>query len=164
MFVVIGFTAQHAAYGIDLRIAEIRLPGQLEHPFALGVAEELTPCVEQFEGVPLAGIVRGGDDDAAVGVVGSDCEFHARGGAEPDVDDVGAAAQERAFDQVADQRARDAGVAADDDTKSFARVLGGGETDVCGGEFDDVERREVVACRASDGAADARNGFDKGHV
>lgn len=52
------------------------------------------------------------------------------------------AAEQRAFDDVADHFARNTGVAAHDDFEPFPGCGFGDETHVGGGEFNDIERSE----------------------
>ena len=108
--------------------------------------------------------MRGGDDDTAVGLFRDDGHFGSRGGAQPDVDDIGAAGQKGSFDEIRDHFARNPGVASYDYGKFFARCAAGDQTHVGRGEFHDIGRRQILPRGASDGAPDARNGFDKSHV
>lgn len=164
MALVVGFPHEDPPEGAGRRKGERIVRSQRQHPLAGGIAEELAPAVEQFQGVPLAGIVRSGDDDAAVGPVVGDGQFRARSGAETDADDIGAAAHERALDEPFDHRARNARVAPDDDGKFFAGTGLGDATHVGRRESHDVDRREVVARRAADRTPDARNGLDECHI
>ena len=164
MFVVEILAGDDVSDLVDRGVVERLLLGHGEDLLALDVGEEFTVVVQQFEGVPLAGIVRGGEDDAAVGLAGDDGHLGAGRGAESDVDDVGAAGEQRTLDQIHDQFARQAGVAADDDGEFLARIAACDQARIGGREFHDVERRKVLASGASDGATDSRNGFDKRHV
>lgn len=76
-----------------------------EHLVAGFLVEELAFAVEQLQGVPLAGVVGGGDDDAAVGSAHADGKFGGRRGGESDVDYVVAVAHECAADYVLDHLA-----------------------------------------------------------
>ena len=153
--VVEVFPKYYLTQSINRGVVECLLLGQREDAFALGVIEELTVLVEQLERIPLLGVMRGGDNDAAVGLVCNYCHLGARGGAESDVDDVGAASHECAFDDVVDHGARDAGVAADNDCETFASVLLAHEANVRRCELDDVDRGQVVALCAADRTSDA---------
>ena len=57
---------------------------------ALFRIEKFSLTVEQFQGVPLLGVVAGGEDDASVGLVVDHHHFHGRGGGQPQVDHVDA--------------------------------------------------------------------------
>ena len=109
-------------------------------------------------------VMRGGDDDAAVGLLADHGHLGPGGGAQPDVDDVRAAGQQGPFHEVRDHFARNTGVASYDYGKFFARIAAGDQAHVGRGEFDDVGRRQVLARGSADRAADARNGFDECHV
>ena len=164
MLVVEILARQHMADGVDRGVVVILLLGHGQHLLALGVVEKLAVGVQQFQGVPLAGVVRGGDDDAAVGLLADHGHLGPGGGAQPDVDDVRAAGQQGPFHEVRDHFARNTGVASYDYGKFFARIAAGDQAHVGRGEFDDVGRRQVLARGSADRAADARNGFDECHV
>ena len=155
---------QHMTDGVDGGVVEILLLGHGQHLLALGVVQKFAVGVEQFQGVPLAGVVRGGDDDAAVGFLGDDGHLGSRSGTQPDVDDVGTAGQQGPFHEVRDHFTRNTGVASYDYGKFFARSTAGDQAHVGRGEFYDVGRRQVLARGSADRAADARNGFDECHV
>ncbi len=97
--------------------------------------------------------MRCGNDDTAVGVVGDDGHFGSGRRAEPDIDYVDAAAQQRALDQIVDHSARDAGVTTNDDGKTTAGALLREEAHVGRGELDDIDRCKVVARHAAYGSA-----------
>ena len=149
---------------VDFGIGEILLLGHRKHTLALGVAQKLTLAVEQLQGVPLARVVRCGDDDAAVGLVRDDGHLDPRRGAQADVYHIRTARQQGAFDQVGDHLARNPGVAADNYGKFFARIAAGGETGVGRGELHHVGRRQVPGLGPSHGAPDAGNGFNQCHI
>ena len=50
---------------VHVGIEEILFLGDSQHGFSLCVVEEFTFAVEQFQCVPVAGVVRSGDDDAS---------------------------------------------------------------------------------------------------
>ena len=85
---------------------------------------------------------------AMAGVVGDDGHFGSGRRAEPDIDYVDAAAQQRALDQIVDHSARDAGVTTNDDGKTTAGALLREEAHVGRGELDDIDRCKVVARHA----------------
>ena len=164
MLVVVRFPRNDLADMVHIRENEVFVFGQCQHPLALGVAQKFSIGIQELQGVPLAGIVRCGDDDAAVGPVRRNGQFGPRSGAEPDVYYIRTAAEQRAFDDVADHFARNTGVAAHDDFEPFPGCGFGDETHVGGGEFNDIERSEVLRRRAADRSPDAGNGFDESHV
>ena len=61
--VVFGVMAE----SIDIGIVEVFGFGNLQHLVAFSGVEEFALLVEEFEGVPMTGVVAGGDDDAATG-------------------------------------------------------------------------------------------------
>ena len=164
MLVVVRLPRNDLADMVHIRENETLVFGQRQHPLALGVAQKFSLGIQELQGVPLAGVVRCGDDDAAVGPVRRNGQFGSRRSAESDVHYVRAATQQRAFDDVADHFARNTGVAAHDDFEPFPGCGFGDETHVGGGEFNDIERGEVLRRRAADRPPDAGNGFDESHV
>ena len=68
--------------------------------------------VEQLEGVPLLGIVRGGQDDASVSLLEDHGHLHSGGGGQAGVDHVYSAGPQGAADDLVHHWTRDAGVAA----------------------------------------------------
>ncbi len=119
--------------------------GQPQHLATFGIIEELPLSVQQFESVPLPGIVARGDDDAAVGPFGHDRHLHARRRAKPEVDHIHSAPDQSTFHKAVDHLARDTGIApyghhrpARGDTAQYPLRISGGKTDHIG-------RRQVVA-------------------
>ena len=138
--------------------------GHCQHLLALGIVEELAALVEQLQGVPLSGVVRCGDDDAAVGLVRNHGHLRAGGCAEPYVDDIDTCAEERALHKVFDHRAREAGIATNNHGDAFAAVLIFDKTCVCRCELNNIYGREVVRGFASYRSTNARNGFNECHI
>ena len=152
---------------IDLRETELLARGEVQHRLAFHRRKELTLVVEELEGVPLARVVAGGQDDAAVGLCEEDGHFGGRGGGETALHHVDAAAHEGPDDELFHHVAGQAGVLSDHNLVAgavrmrFPLRKGGG---VGGRELDDVDGSECVARCATDGAADAGYGFDQGHT
>ena len=152
--------AQTVYFGIRIVIGLCRA----EDFGALFRIEKFSLAVEQFQGVPLLGVVAGGDDDASVGLMVDYHHFHGRGGGEPQVDHVDAHPGEGRGNQGVYHRSRDAGIAPHYDPKAvFPGIFFQKPGPVGGGEFYRVERGEVVVCPTSDGAPDAGNGFYQCH-
>ena len=116
-------------------IIEILAGCNVEHLCTFGCRQELALVIEQFEGIPLAGIVGSGDDDATVGSCHADGQFSGRGGGIADVDDIEAHAHQGAAYHILDHLARNASVAAHDDLPAVSCFfldecgIGGGELD-----------------------------------
>ena len=163
MALVVRLARNDVTDAVDFGIGEILLLGHRKHTLALGVAQKLTLVVEQLQGVPLARVVRRGDDDATVGLVRRDGQLRSGRGAEPDVHHVDAAAEQRSLDQIGHHFTRYAGVAADDDGQLPTGVALGNQTGVGRRELHHVERREVVARMSSDGSPNAGDGFNQSH-
>ena len=85
---------------VDLGEGERLGGGEVQDGLAFHGGEELTLVVQELEGVPLARVVAGGQDDAAIGLGEQDGHLGGRGGGETALDDVDAAAHEGAHDQL----------------------------------------------------------------
>ena len=151
---------------VDLREGELLGGGEVQDGLAFHGGEELALVVQELEGVPLARVVAGGQDDAAVGLREEDGHFRGGRGGEAALDDIDTAAHEGSDDELLHHVARQTGVLADDDLvagtvrlRLALRQRGG----VSGREFDDVNGSERVARCATDGAADAGYGFNQSH-
>ena len=168
-------------HGIDVRLREILLRqrpdpvdvheievfrfGHLLQGLSFGIGQELALFIEEFQGVPLLGVMRGGEDDTAVGVFEADGHFRRGRGSQSGVDHVDAAGKERAGDHVVHHLSGDTGVAADNHfIPVFSREFQQELTGIGCREFDNVERGESVADRAADGTPDTGNGLDECHI
>jgi len=120
--------------------------GDAEHFLAFGVAEEFAVFVEQFEGIPLFGVMRGGENQAAASVLGHNGDFSRRRRGEADIDDVEAHRDEGSDDDVRDHLARETGVAADNDGVARAGCCLFDEFGICSRKLDDVDGGESVTC------------------
>ena len=99
---------------VHIGILESLFLGYAKHLVAFFLVEELTLAIEQLQGIPLARIMRGGDDDAAVGTAHANGQLGGRRGGQSDVDDVVAIAHQSSANHVLHHLARDAGIAAND--------------------------------------------------
>ena len=115
MTAVVAVVDSQGAQLVNFCIVKVLGLGDAEHFGTVGSCQEFPLAVEQLQGVPLAGIMRGGDDDAAVGAGHADSQFGGGGGGVADVDDIVAHAHEGAHDDVAYHEAGDAAVATNDD-------------------------------------------------
>ena len=148
----------------EVEVARFR---EVQDGLAFGRGEEFAVLVEQLEGVPLARVVAGGQDDAAVCAGEADGQLRGRGGGEAALHHVHAAGHEGAADELLDHRAAEARVAADDHLVALAAVRGGlahlQARTVCIGELNDIDGGQGLAGGTADGAADAGNGFNQCH-
>lgn len=133
---------------------------QSEHLVAFGCVDELALLVEELECVPMAGVVAGCDDDAAIGLVLYYRHFGGRGGGEACFDNIDAHALKGSYYKTVDHGAGKTGVASYYEGESLPVVLALEEGGECGGELDNVDGAESIACGTADGAADTRYGFD----
>ena len=151
--VVLDLTAQV----IDVGIVKVLLLGQAQHLAALSVGEELPAVVQQLEGIPLAWVVAGGDDDAATGALAHHGQLGRGCGGQPDVNHIKAHARQRPHHGVEHHAPRQAGIAPDDDGAGLDRRRAEHQRGKSRCKLDDIERRETVTGLAADGAAYSRN-------
>ena len=157
----VGVVFLLASQMIHIGAVEIFGFGKPEHLLALGVGQELAVVIEQLQRIPLLGVVRGSDDDAATGFLAHYSQFGGRRCGQPDVDNVEAHAREGAHHQVEHHPARHTGVAAHHDNIRADRAVTPHKGGIGRSEFHNVERRQSVACAAPDGAANSRNRFNQ---
>ena len=107
---------------VDIGIVEAFLLSHIEHLLAFGGVEKLALAVEQLQGVPLAGVVAGGDDDAAVGLTHAHGQLGGRRRGKADIEHVAAHAHKGATHHVTHHRTGNTPVTANDNLQlsSFA--------------------------------------------
>ena len=166
MALVEGVVFDIFAQMVHIGILEVLSLGNTEYLVAILLVEELSLAVEQLEGIPLAGVMGGGNDDAAVGSAHAHSQFGGGGGGESDIDDVVAIAHEGTADHILDHLAGNAGVTANDNAaagfsplslsplSSFLSPLNKGS--IGGYKLHDVQWIQRIAGRASDRTTDAR--------
>ena len=154
------------AQRVDTGEVEPALLRQVDDCLALGGRQEFALVVEKLEGVPLAGIVGGGDDDTAVSLGEQDGHLGRRRRCKSALDDIDAATDQRPDHKLFDHIARDACILADHDLVAFSVRPGlpGWKcraVSVC--KLYNVNRGEGLSGCSSDRSANAGNGFDKCH-
>ena len=78
----------HMSQVIHLRKREVFGLSNRQHFLAFRIIEELTLLVEQFQGVPLFGVMAGRQDDASCGMLAGDRQLGRRSGCQTDVHHV----------------------------------------------------------------------------
>jgi len=124
--------------------------------------------VEEFEGVPLDGVVRGGEDDAPVRPFTRHGHLDGGRGGQPQVEDVNPHAHQGTGHQALDHVARGTGIPPDHDEgprPPFPR----GESvqdpaSVAHRGAHDIGGRQVVVFGTADGAAEPGDAADEGHA
>ena len=139
MALVAGAVGDDLAHLVYFGIVEVFVLGYSQYLGSVGGCKELSFLIKQFQGVPLAGIVRCGDDDTTVSLVPTYCQFCGRGGCIADVNDIIAHANKGSADHITNHGTADTAVASDNDftTTAFC-VLPGDKGGVCCGEFNNV--------------------------
>ena len=140
---------------VHVSIVKVLGFSQAEHLLALGIGKEFTVMVEQFEGIPLFGVMRSGNDDTPTGMLAHDCQLGSRRCRQSDVDHIKAHTHERADNGIQHHAARQTGVTSHDDDVGLDGRIATHEGSVSRSEFDDIERREAVTGFPADGAANA---------
>ena len=152
-----------AAEVVYIGEGEVLLVGDAHYFGGFFGRKELTLLVEELQGVPLARIVTGGDDDAAHGALHRHGELGGRRRGKADVEYIEAHAHEGAAHYVRYHFARYAGVAAHYDFAAVGADMFFSETGVGRNRLGDVDGAERVARFAADSTAEAGDGFDQCH-
>ena len=153
---VVGFHHVIAEAG-DRRIFDGAALEQGQEGVAVGLRDELALVVEQLQGIPLARIVAGCQDDPPAGPFFRNGHFDRRRGRQPQVDDRDAQCAQGIDHQVADDLSRNAGVTTDHHLGRTAALQQ--PIAVGGGALDDVLRGQVLAGPAADRSTYSGNGF-----
>ena len=114
MFFEITFSLPVGPQLMHPGIVDLPTIDQLQDGIAISGGDELALLVEEFQGVPVFRVMAGGDDDARAGIFHRHRHLNGGRGRKPQVHDLDAQPHEGRSDQLADHRARDAAVAADD--------------------------------------------------
>ena len=154
----------HLTEVVDLGIVDFAAVSETQHLLALGVGDELALAVQQLEGVPVLGVVAGGDDDAAVAVAVDDGHLGGRRGAQAGLQHVDTHALQGAHHEAVHHGTAQTRVASHSQSQPTAGVGSFEESGKSGSELNDVEGCETLACGSADGAADSRDRFDKRHI
>ena len=107
-----AFIHAHSAQVIHRCEGKLLALRQAEHFGPQLRADELPLGVEQLQGIPLLGVVAGGEDDAGIGFLPGHGHLGGGGGGQPEVDHFKAEADQRAAHQVGHHGAAGAGIAA----------------------------------------------------
>ena len=170
---VVGFvTVDIVAEVVDVCILELLTLSHSQHDGSVSRREELALAIQQLQGIPLAWVMRGGDDDATVGTQRPDSQLGRRCRGQSDVDDVEADTHEGATDDAINHHTRHAGVTSHDDGRTVVVEVGmlpypAIATDKLGigrRELDDIQGVEGIACGTAYGSAYSRYGLDKCHT
>ena len=160
MALVVVEVLRIVAQMVDVGIVEVALIGQTHYLRRLFGGKELSFLVQKLQGVPLARVVTGGDDDAAAGFLHRHGKLRRGRRGQPDVENVEAHAEQRTAHHVRYHFTGDTGITAHDYLARIALFHAVAQGGVCRHRFDDVERIEGVSRLTSDGAAKSRNRLD----
>ena len=100
---------------IHIRIFEVFLLSDAQHLVTISSSKELTLLVEEFEGIPLAWVVRSSDDDTAGCTTHGNSKFGGRSSSQTDVQHIVAHTHEGSTNHILYHLARDACITAYND-------------------------------------------------
>ena len=138
---------------VNFSIFKIFFRGDFEHLIAVCLCQKLALIVEQFQSIPLARIVTGRDDDAAIGRAHSHGEFCCRRCGQAYVENIIAHTHECAADNVSHHVAGDSRITAHNDLVACRMATASDERCISCSKFHNVERIQCVACTTTDGSA-----------
>ena len=144
-----------AAQVLDVSIFEILTVGNGEDFTAIGSCQELSFGIEQLQRIPLSGVVRGCDDDAAVGTAHPDGQLGGGSCGKADVEDIVAHAHQRAADDLTNHGSGDTSVASDNDFIGFAFAVPSDERGISCCKLHDIQGIQGIPGCSADGTADA---------
>ena len=147
------------AQSIHLGEREIFCFGDGQHTFAFGVIEEFAFFVEQLEGVPLLGVMAGGEDNTSCGFLAGDGQFGSRRGCQPDIHHIVAHAHECTANDGLYHVSAQTGVA----TYNYHIIIRHRRTALCrigGRETNDIHGVQPFTNATTDRAADTGNRFN----
>ena len=78
MIIEVALFAQERTHLIDLSEVKILMLRQAKDLLTIGIAEELSPTVEELQCIPLLGVVARREDDPSIGLLPRDCHLCGR--------------------------------------------------------------------------------------
>ena len=142
---------------------ELTFVGKAEYLVAFGRIKEFAVLVQQFKGVPLAGVMRSSKDKTAACVFAYNGKLGGGSGCKIDVYYIETHAGKSAGYKVAHHRTGEAGIAAHNNGFVLLCCRAGDKGSESCRKLNDVYRREAFAGLTSDSSADAGNRFYKAH-
>ena len=158
--VVVGIVSEM----IYICVFKILLLCNVQHGIAVGLGQELALVVEQLQRIPMAWIVAGRDDDAAIGATHAYGEFSSRRCCQADVKHIVAHTHQRAADNAAHHRTGDAGVTPHDNLVGRRLCTATDERSVSRSELHNVQGIQCISCAAANRTANAGNRFNQSHI
>src|SRR5574344_1832331 len=144
---------------VNFGIVKIGSSSHGQHFFSIFVAQKFTVLVEQFQCIPLLGIMAGGDDDTSAGTLFFYCYFCSGGGGKTNVDNIHANSAQRSADNAVDHRTGQTGITAYHNLVVFYPSIVSQPSGKCGGEFYYIKRSQIVVYFSANGTSYSRNGF-----
>ena len=161
MALVVGQVLDVAAQGVNVGKLKVAVVGQTYNLRSLFGLEELALLVKEFEGVPLAGVMAGSNDDTTHGLLHSHSQFGGRRRSQTDIHHVEAHTHERAADNVHHHFARQTCIATNDNLAAIVAChFLVAQAGVGRYRLGNVNRIERVTGLTANRSAEARDGFD----
>ena len=113
--------------------------GDADHLLAFGIVEELTVGVEEFEGIPLHGVMAGSDDDTAASLFSSYSEFGGGCRSHADIHDIESHGYESANYEVFHHFAGEASIATHHYSIGITLIRLAKECSVSGSKLHDID-------------------------
>ena len=110
-----------------------------EYLLAFGIVEELAVGVEEFEGIPLHGVMAGSDDDTAASLFGSYSEFGGGCRSHADIHDIESHGYESANYEVFHHFAGEASIATHHYSIGITLIRLAKECSVSGSKLHDID-------------------------
>ena len=150
---VIGVIHRQLSQLVHLGIVKVLCLCQPQHLCAISRCQELPLLVQELQGVPLSGVMRGGDDDTTISAGHPHGQLRRRCRGIADVDHIIAHAHERSYYYVTNHQARDTAITAH--YYFFATDKGG----VGCGKLHNIKGVQRVTGLTADGTANTGNRF-----
>ena len=139
---------------VHVAVFEILIPGNPYKLCTLGRIEELPVLIEQFQGVPLPGIMRGSKYDASIGLLEYHGHLHCRRGGQAGIDHVYAACPESPAYYLFHHGAGDACIPSDHHLEPAAALAAVQHGRICRYEFYNIQRRKRISAHSSYSTSD----------
>src|SRR3712207_3574996 len=151
--IIIGIFAQM----VHIRIIEIFLLGYRQHLVTVISGQEFTLTVEQFQGIPVAWIVAGRNNDTAIGPTHLDSQLGCRRCGQPYVNDIIAHSHKCSTDNVLHHVAGNTGITAYDNLIGWILGASPNKSGVSSSKLYNIQRVQGITRLTTDGTTNTRN-------
>ena len=145
---------------VDIGELIVGLLGKSKHLLTVLVGQKFATCIEQFQRIPLLGVVRSSDDDTSVSLMRCYSHLDTWCGTEIDIDHVCTTTDQRTFNQAHYHLTRNSGIATHHDLNALFTTALLNETSVSYCILNDVNRRKIFALNATNRTTNTRDRFN----